>query len=270
MKLAVACPIYEREWIFDRWADSVEAQTWPEDTEWVTMFAYTPGPDETFRAIKRRFAERAWVLDCADVPAFDNTQRGDSDRFTSLALLRNRILDAAARAGVDYVLSWDSDLIFPDVLGKLFIDKPVVGALVDMTGEDWLMEEGHGFPSWMWMHPPAHARREEGWRPADNSEPFQVGVVMGAVLMSRPVIEQARYAYHSLGEDIGFAYSCEAYGFDRWLVPAARGVHVHDKPGARGGSGEVQADDDRSGRDGLHRGGGGSGAGEEAAADSHR
>lgn len=269
MKLAVACPIYEREWIFDQWADSVEAQTWPDGAEVTTIFGYTRGEGDTLGAICRRFPGST-ILHCSDLPAFRNSQRSDEARYTTLATIRNRIMDAALALNADFLLSWDSDLIFPDVLGKLFIDRPVAGALVDMTGEDWLMEEGHGFPSWMWMHERSGALREEDWCPADNPEPFQVGVVMGAVLISRPVIEQARYAYHSLGEDIGFAYSCEAYGFDRWLVPAARGVHVHDKPGEMGGSSEVQADDDRPGRDGLHRGGGGPGAGEEAAADSHR
>lgn len=228
----MSCPIFEREWIFDQWADSVEAQVWLDDTEVVPIFGYTPGADDTLGAIRRRMPG-ATVLNCSDFRAFRNSQRGEMERYTTLALIRNRIMDAAVTLDIDFLLSWDSDMLFEPVLDKLFIDKPVTGALVDMTGEDWLMEEGHGFPSWMWLHEQKGARRELGWRPADDPEPFQVGVVMGTVLMSRPVIERVRYASHDLGEDIGFACACEAHGFDRWLVPAARGVHIHDKPGEK-------------------------------------
>jgi hypothetical protein len=231
VKLLVGCPIFERAWIFDRWADSVLAQTWPAGTEVEYAFAYTPGEDDTLEAILRRFRGEVLITHCGDLVAFRNDQRGDDNRYYTLAEARNRLFDAATSRGMDYFLSWDSDMIFPDVLGKLFIDKPVVGALTDMTGVDWLMDEGHGFPSFMqWSE--RGPRRPEGWKPEPGMEPFEVAVPMGTVLWRRDAFSRVRYCFDRLGEDIGVARMCEAYGIERWLVPEARGEHVmHQEQG---------------------------------------
>lgn len=231
MRLAVGCPIFEREWCFDRWVDSVECQEWPDGTELEFHFVYTPGGDDTLGVIRHRLLTANVTVIEDKRPGFRNEQRADSDRYRLLAELRNKLLDSVRASKPDYFLSWDSDMIFGPVLHHLFIEKPVVGALVDMLGFDWMLDIDGGepaFPSWMWLEGDQGVR---GRRSYAASGPFRVGVVMGTLLMSRLAFNSADYEFHPQGEDIGFAIQCRRFGVEQWLAPAARGVHLHAGPG---------------------------------------
>lgn len=230
MKLAIGCPIFEREWCFDQWADSVESQRWPRGTKIEHHFVYTRGRDGTLGAIKRRFPD-ATINHIEHLPTFTNSERADKRRYHVLAELRNFLLDSVRESDPDYFLSWDSDMTFGPVLNKLLIGKPVVGALVEMLGHDWMFDTHReaSFPSFMFLSS-GEGVRVQSW---DMGVPFKVGVVMGTVMMDRGTFERVQYRDHPQGEDIGFALCCEELGIEQWLAPGARGIHLHEGPGDR-------------------------------------
>lgn len=234
MKLAIGCPIFEREWCFDWWADSVEAQQWPSFIDSVEYhFVYTPGSDDTLGAINHRFLTAEKKIIEVKGSGFPNAERANPARYAHLALLRNKLLDSVRTSGADYFLSWDSDMVFEPVLHELFIFRQVAGAFVEMLGQDWMLDSHPeaAFASWMLLDPVAAVAARSGRPVMPSDPPRKVGVVMGTVLFERSAFELVEYEFHPQGEDIGMALSCRDAGVEQWLVPAARGVHLHKWPG---------------------------------------
>jgi hypothetical protein len=235
VKLAIGCPIFEREWCIDRWVDSIEAQDMGGEVSY--HFVYTPGEDDTLGAIRHRLLTADVTIIEDDAPGYRNAQRADASRYAHLARLRNLLLDSVRASGADYFLSWDSDVILADgaVRAMFEVGKPVVGALIEMLGQD-LMLDNHpegAFPSWMRIDPIGRtAERANGQAPImPGDPPTRVGVVMAVVLWHRSAFERVNYAYHPHGEDIGIALECSDLGIEQWLAPRARGVHLHQAPG---------------------------------------
>lgn len=231
MKLAIGCPVFEREWCFDSWTISAAAQSFGMPVEY--HFVYTPGNDNTGDLIGRYFPSARVI----EVPGrgYGNAERADHTRYEHLAKLRNLLRNSVLASGADYFLSWDSDMVFEPVLHNLFIDRPVVGTFVEMLGQDWMLDNNPqaAFASWMVLDLTTRRadRPQEVVMPGDD--PRRVGVVMGTVLWRRDALMRVRYEYHPQGEDIGIALRCADAGIEQWLVPAARGVHLHEGPGDR-------------------------------------
>lgn len=225
MKLAVGQLVYERAWCLPLWFQSLEAQELCPKEDITLLFAYSKGFDGTYEQL-RYYGEEYGNLFIYEYDLPTWAER-NIERFTTLAQLRNGLLNMAKQADCDYLLSWDNDILFsPKRLDSLFIGKDAVGALVDMGGNDKEM----GYPSL--MHFPA-APGEMAWRKPWNEyehvNPFQCDVIMAVKLMTKEVYSNTQYRWDGAGEDIGWSYSCKEKGYEKWLQPQARGIHLYDK-----------------------------------------
>lgn len=226
MKLAVGMPVFQREWCLPLWFDSLEAQNLAPKEDITLCFAYSKGTDRTHDILMERGNDYGNLMIYQyDVQSFPN--REDMSRFTVLAQLRNALLGMVKETDADYFLSWDNDIIFePDVLKSLFIGEPAVGALVDMGGRDGLMHH----PSV--MHFPQAVGEiafRRPWNEYPHDKPFKADVIMAVKLMTKEVYSNTEYKWDVCGEDIGWSLNCAEKGYDRWLQPLARGIHLYDK-----------------------------------------
>src|ERR1035437_6386039 len=127
MKIAIGCPVYEREWSLPRWFQCIFDQKMnPKNIDLV--FAYTEGSDNT-RDILEKYGQKfssLSILDCNDLPAFKSR---DTERFYPLVILRNRIFMKLRELQPDYFFSYDSDIIIPEgtLKGLLKDNKDIVG-----------------------------------------------------------------------------------------------------------------------------------------------
>jgi hypothetical protein len=224
MRLAIGCPIYNREWVIPRWWEALEAQALPPGTEVEFHFAVSPSEDDTERLLLERCNGRLSLLNCADLPTFPNRHKGhNAERFATLATLRNRLVESVRRSDPDYFLSVDSDMILePNAVQEMLGVGDCVGALSDMLG------------SAIMVHPSAMRLEHNGVKvkaqrisvDGIGDEPLPVDVVMAVVLFSRRGYRAVHYGLHEQGEDIAAALSLRDAGVSRWLQPRARATHL--------------------------------------------
>lgn len=229
--LIVGCPVYRRAWVLDQYFDALEAQDFPAKTRFVFALSYDKDgrdPDGTAAVIERRCPD-ATIL---EVPGagYEDAERASDGRYAYLADVRNRLLRTVAHIDPRAFLSVDSDILLQyNAYGRLAStlsgwQTSAAGALVDMG-----TPESGPAPSWMMLD--ADWAERPAARAVDLStygylEPFPVGVIMGAKLLTRHAFRNCRYTDHLLGEDIGFAIQMRAMQIQPYLVPAARGEHV--------------------------------------------
>ena len=147
-----------------------------------------------------------------------------------LTQIRNALLEMVREEEPELFLSWDDDILFqPNAIASMFeVSKPdnAIGALIDMGGNDTQMH----FPSV--MHFPQAPGELTFRRPFESynwSGPFKVDVIMAVKLMGKEVYQNTQYRWDSVGEDIGWCFSCEDLGYERIIQPATRGIHMYDK-----------------------------------------
>lgn len=227
MKLAVGMPVFQRAWCLPLWFDSLAAQELAPKEDITLCFAYSEGDDETHDILMERGNEygNLMIYEFDQLPKYPD--RMDMSRFTTLAQLRNALLDMVRETKADYFLSWDNDILFePRALQNLFIDKDAVGALIDMGGIDAQMKH----PSVMhFPDAPGEVAYRRPWEEYPHSTPFQCDVIMAVKLMKKEVYENTEYRWDAVGEDIGWCHSAHEQGYERWLQPEARGIHLYDK-----------------------------------------
>lgn len=236
LRLAIGTPVYQRAWSLPLWFEALETQELPPGTELSFHFGCSPSTDGTEKLLLDwTVGHYCHMVRCADLPSF--AERSGGQRFAVLGEVRNRVLDSVERAGADYFLSVDTDILLrPGAVRAMLAcaqerDAGVVGALLDMTGV------------WPVMVPSAMELVGNGngslkgrrWRHDElPTEPRRVGVTMAAQLLSRRAWELGHYDFHSQGEDIAFAISLERAGVSRWIEPRAQARHLYQEPCSTG------------------------------------
>ena len=224
-KLAIGCPVFEREWILPSWFNCLYNQSGINTQEIDLVFAYTEGNDRTLEFIisQEENFNAVYVLACNDLPAYGDRNR---DRFYPLVELRNRILDTLIEIGADLYFSWDSDILIPEncIEELLKRDKDIVAPWVDLTPP-------RGIPNC--------ASRVKGtdifkrYHPIEEHYPpnafYQVDTVFAIFLMQRKVFEICRYSWHVGGEDYGWAIDVEDKGFESWMDSNIVCTHIFHK-----------------------------------------
>jgi len=224
MKLAIGCPVYNREWSLPRWFQCIFNQKMdPKKIDLV--FAYTEGDDNT-KDVLEKYGEKfnsLNILDCNDLKAFGNR---DADRYFSLVILRNRIIDKLREIQPDYYFSYDSDILLPDgtLKGLIKDKKDIVGPWVDLVppGEIpncvTLLPNGGGF---------RRVKPYEKHYPKEGL--YEVSTVFAVFLMANPVFNTCYYKWHQGGEDYGFAEEVINAGFKSWMDANFIGTHLYKK-----------------------------------------
>jgi glycosyltransferase involved in cell wall biosynthesis len=224
MRLAVGCPVYNREWVLPRWFQSLFNQRL-QPSKIDLVFAFTEGEDDTMGMIEKygQKFNSLTVIPCNDLPAFGNR---DSERYYPLVVLRNRIFDTLREMQPDYYFSWDSDILLPEgtLKGLIKDKKDIVGPWVDLVPPS-------GIPNTVSIMPNSGGFRRR--KPYDTFYPksglYEVDTVFAVSLMANPVFNTCYYKWNAGGEDYGFAEEVIAAGFTSWMDARYIGVHLYRK-----------------------------------------
>jgi hypothetical protein len=224
MKLAIGCPVYNREWSLPRWFQCIfDQKIDPKKTDLV--FAYTKGDDDTEGVIKK-YGEKfnsINIINCNDVKAFGDR---DCDRYYSLVILRNRIFDVLRDIQPDYYFSYDSDILLPEGTLKTLLKnkKDIVGPWVDLVPP-------RGIPNCVTLLPNGGGFKR--LKPYDKHYPksglYEISTVFAVSLMRNEVFNTCYYKWHSGGEDYGFAEEVIEAGFKSWMNADYIGTHLYKK-----------------------------------------
>lgn len=185
------------------------------------IFVYTPSSDDTLDILKdwqRKHWTRILVYD-------EGTHGVDRDwtnpeRITTLAEMRNLLLDTAAQEGGDF-LSLDSDVV---LTGNGFlhhrVEWDIFGPTVALATDRTII---NGFTH----------RRPDGYlvraKPGHHA---RVDVLCAAKYMTEEVVGSVRYGYHPRGEDFYFSQQATMKGYTLGLCTdvAAHYMHEDRKP----------------------------------------
>lgn len=223
MKLAIGCPIYQREWCLPRWFQCIFDQKMnPKNIDLV--FAYTKGTDNTEDIIIKygKKFNSVNIIDCNDLPAFDNR---DSERFYPLVILRNRIFEVLREIQPDYYFSYDSDILIPEgtIKGLLKDKKDIVGPWLDLVPPG-------GIPNCATM---THTGGFKRYKPYEKFYPkqgvYEVSTVFAVSLMENKVFNTCNYKWHKGGEDFGFAEEVIKAGFKSFVDANFIAEHLYRK-----------------------------------------
>lgn len=224
MKIAIGCPIYNREWSLPRWFQCVfDQKVSLKNTDLV--FAYTEGDDKTLDIINKygQKFNSLNIIECNDIRAFGNR---DSDRYYSLVILRNRIFEVLRELQPDYFFSYDSDILIPEgtLKGLIKDKKDIVGPWVDLVPPN-------GIPNCVTQLPNGGGFRRR--KPYDQFYPqaglYEVSSVFAVSLMKNEVFNTCTYKWHTGGEDYGFAEEVINAGFTSWMDANFIGTHLYKK-----------------------------------------
>ena len=216
MKVAVGCPVYQRAWVLEAWFDHIEALGW--DIRYV--FAYTPSSDNTLEIIKRRAKDPVYEI---VVTGNHSVKRnwGDADRLSTLAHLRNVLLDLVRQIEPDVFLSVDSDILMPENSDLLLEDLDTYDAVAPLV---MLSQSGNVSNAFYQRGPKVTRRRVKQFYDAV----MPVDVICAAKLITPDIFNDDRveYGYHSAGEDIFWSNTAKVAGYSMALDPRVRPKHI--------------------------------------------
>ena len=225
MRIAIGCPVFEREWSLPRWFQCVFNQKLQlKNVDLV--FALTDYGDDNTKDVLEKYGQKfnsLTVIPCNDLPAFGNR---DCERYYPLVVLRNRIFDVLREIQPDYYFSYDSDILLPEgtIKGLIKDKKDIVGPWVDLVPPG-------GIPNCITLLPNGGGFRRR--KPYEKYYPktglYEVSSVFAVSLMKNEVFNTCYYKWHPGGEDYGFAEEVIAAGFTSWVDANYEGVHLYRK-----------------------------------------
>lgn len=224
MRLALGCPVYNREWSLPRWFQCIfDQKVMLKNVDLV--FAYTEGEDNTLDIINKygQKFNSLTIIDCDDIKAFGGR---DSERYYSLVILRNRIFEVLRDLQPDYYFSYDSDILLPEgtLKGLLKDKKDIVGPWVDLVPPN-------GIPNCVTLLPNGGGFRR--LKPYSKNYPqeglYEVSTVFAVSLMRNEVFNTCTYMHHPGGEDYGFAINVINAGFKSYMNANYIGTHLYKR-----------------------------------------
>ncbi len=220
MKISIGAPVYQREWVLDRWFASILDQELSLKNTSI-IFAYTEGNDNTLDIIHKygqKFSDCV-VLECNDLPAFVDR---NPKRYETLAILRNRIIDKLRELQPDYYVSWDTDILLPPgtVKGLIKDNKDVVGPYVDLVPPQ-------DIPNCATRKGSDFRRIKPYTKFYPKGELFEVDAVFAVSAMKNKVFNTCYYKSHPGGEDYGWAENLRDAGFHSWMDSRYIGKHFY-------------------------------------------
>lgn len=219
LRLVVGCPVANRDWVLADWFDALAAQTVRPDAL-VFVHSGETFHDATYRALHAGMSQLGCdVRNILHDPTPPHP-REDNERFRTLARCRNTLLAMARAAQADVFLSLDSDILLcgEDSVERLL--APIRSGQADVTSLlTWFHPAGPG--AWAvnagrWAEPAGGDPGRRAWErmPATlaGEPPVSIDIPMGAIAMSRWVIDRCQYRWHQSGEDLGFAIDLDRHG----------------------------------------------------------
>jgi len=222
VRLAIGCPVYNREWSLPRWFQCIfDQKVMLKNVDLV--FAYTEGEDNTLDIINKygQKFHSLTIIDCNDIKAFGGR---DSERYYSLVILRNRIFEVLRDLQPDYYFSYDSDILLPEgtLKGLIKDKKDIVGPWVDLVPPN-------GIPNCVSVVGNGFRRRKPYAQFYPQTGLYEVDTVFAVSLMSNPVFNTCTYMYHPGGEDYGFAINIINAGFKSFMDANYIGTHLYKR-----------------------------------------
>lgn len=218
--LIVGAPVRKRNWVLPKWKEHV---TWacyraglPEPE-----FIFVVGDDDDDSVV--RDWKNTKVIETSEAPRPD-VREWDTDRYTHMVEVRDKLLEAVRAREPDLFLSLDSDiLLHGDALHGMIEtlreheDAWAVGGKTFMTMENQIC------PSYgMWTD---GRRPQVGFKREASSEVMKVDVIMAVKLMS-PKAYRVNYRFHHWGEDVGWSADVGARGGSLWWDGRYANKHV--------------------------------------------
>ena len=210
-RILVGCPVFERDWILDRWFDHLEG--WPVELDFV--FAFTPGGDRTLDIIQSR-APMAHIILAEEGDHSTERNWGQRSRVETLADMRNAIFGYVRAERPAFYFSLDSDvLVAPwEDSQRLFESLRLFDAISPLA----YLGSGDIANAFHWRGD--HVTRLD--RKKRYGVPQTVDVLAAAILMTPAAYDYGSYGYDMLGEDIYWAKTLRngpvKLGFDSSVV----------------------------------------------------
>lgn len=215
MRIAVGCPVSNREWILPRWFTHVETAFENVGVEPEYVMVVGTSADATGGLVSDYLADKnAVIVESVERPETGEKRDWESDRYYQMVVLRNRLLEAVRELSPDFFLSVDSDiLLHPKLMPNLLEtiqDYDAVGGKVYLQPPPQLTcNYGSAF------------NRSNGLIRSNPTGVLKVPIIMALKLM-RPTAYGVDYEHHFKGEDIGWSLACQraglSFAFDARLI----------------------------------------------------
>lgn len=226
----MGAPIHNRDYIVAHYLESLNKLDYPRE-KLLFMFLANNCDDPTMGLLSSFKNRRNTTI--ATFDDVKSSPKRDGARYNNLVVLRNKLLEAVLSTPADLFLSVDSDLIIPpDSINRMVAhSKHVVSGLVynDLhIGGKRNVPQKHICNILAWA-----GRKDRLGYPAaghirnyPENELIKVDITGAFVMMSRKVVEQVRYSYHTQGEDLGWAANLQSNGFQAWCDTGLRAIHL--------------------------------------------
>lgn len=233
MFVLIGCPVYDRAWVLPDWFEAIVQQDFPlEDVGFI--FETAPNDIETFTALID-FRDKHSEIRCFEIyengseihKAHPEGMRSwPKERYTTMSNLRNSLLDKVKAINPDRYFSLDSDILLEDprTISELcqLTSLPAIDAISPLA---FMTMEGTDFPNAMTWGPPGQmARRKRSGYPIGTL--FKSDIIMAAVMMKPKVFHNAKYSWHSQGEDLGWSEDCKKLGYGLYVASYIYSAHV--------------------------------------------
>lgn len=208
----VGCPVFERDWILDRWFDHLA--DWPMELDFV--FAFTPGEDGTLDIIHSR-APLAHIITVEQGDHSVERNWGQRSRVETLAALRNTLLSYVRAEKPAFYFSLDSDVLVAPWAHSHRLFESLKGQFDAISPLAYL---GAGDISNAFHWRGDHVTRLD--KKKRYGVPQVADVLAAAILMTPAAYNRGSYGYDMLGEDIYWAKTVKnepiKLGFDSSVV----------------------------------------------------
>lgn len=227
--IVFGCPIANREWVIDRWWKSIKDDQ-VVDQDWSAAFVYSPSEDGTLDKLMAMEGDVTIIEAGESVRSREemDLHRWPETHFDHMARWRNMLLDHCEKVGAEWFFSVDSDIILP----------PMTAQRLQLVLQRY-MELGYGAIAPvvnMAVHIDTHAYNFMQWNDQSTAdayrsplaiptEPFNVGVIMAAMLIHRSAFG-VRWESHPQGEDLGWSFAARNRGVRLLVDPTITCNHL--------------------------------------------
>lgn len=196
MKLLVGCPTRNRTWILEKWRDHVEAAT---PGNWDLEYLFIVGDDDKESIDLLSSWQRASLIFVQEEDPGPKRSWGKEGRYDHMVFLRNTMLDNVRKKSPDLFLSLDSDILLGvNTIREMHetMTKYQFDAVGGLTWLDQTDPKCTNVANWS-------SSSMQGFKRVVSRGHHKVDIIMAIKLMS-PSAYSVEYAYHKLGEDLGW------------------------------------------------------------------